>query len=185
MSRVSDLVEAYAAELDLPWRAGLSGGERVWMLVYPPDMERAMRAALPKLELATGQGGHGWTVIDVTDELGTWLASHRYAAEFFEEPSDFTAAIVDKFEAQLVSKIREALAEAPEDNVVALVGIGSIFPFLRASSVIKAIDDEVSGRLLVLFPGLHDPESHSFRLLDARDGFNYRARVIDPQKDIA
>ena len=23
------------------------------------------------------------------------------------------------------------------------------------------------------------------RLLDARDGFNYRARVIDPQKDIA
>ena len=44
---------------------------------------------------------------------------------------------------------------------------------------------QVSGRLLVLFPGLHDPETHSFRLLDARDGFNYRARVIDPQKDIA
>lgn len=184
MSRLSDLVEAYAAELDLPWRAGLSGGERVWMLVYPPDMERAMRAALPKLELASGQGGHGWTVIDVTDELGIWLASHRYAKAFFVEPSDFTSAIIDKFEADLVSKIREQLAAAPEDYVVALVGIGSIFPFLRASSVIKAIDDEVSGRLLVLFPGLHDPETHSFRLLDARDGFNYRARVIDPQKDI-
>ena len=185
MSRVSDLVDAYAAELGLPWRSGLSGGERVWMLVYPPDMERAMRAALPKLELATGQSGHGWTVIDITDELGTWLASHRYAEAFFEEPSDFTSAIIDKFEAELVSKIREQLAAAPEDYVVALVGIGSIFPFLRASSVIKAIDDEVSGRLLVLFPGLHDPETHSFRLLDARDGFNYRARVIDPQKDIA
>ena len=69
--------------------------------------------------------------------------------------------------------------------MVAFVGIGSIFPFLRASSVIKAIDDAVTGRLLVLFPGLHDPDTHSFRLLDARDGFNYRARVIDPQKDIA
>jgi hypothetical protein len=185
MSRVSDLVDAYAAELGLPWRPGLSGGERVWMLVYPPDMERGMRAALPKLELVTGQSGHGWTLIDITDELGTWLASHRYAEALFEEPSDFTSAIIDKFEAELVAKIREQLSVAPEDNVVGLVGIGSIFPFLRASSVIKAIDGEVGGRLLVLFPGLHDPETHSFRLLDARDGFNYRARVIDPQKDIA
>ena len=185
MSRVSDLVDAYAGELSLPWRAGLSGGERVWMLVYPPDMERTMRAALPRLEMVTGQGGHGWTLIDITDELGHWLASHRHAEAFFEEPSDFTPAIIDKFEAELVAKIREQLAAVSRDNVVALVGIGSIFPFLRASSVIRAIDDEVSGRLLVLFPGLHDPETHSFRLLDARDGFNYRARVIDPQKDIA
>ena len=40
--------------------------------------------------------------------------------------------------------------------VVALVGIGSIYPFLRASSVIKSVDSAVTGRLLVLFPGLHD-----------------------------
>lgn len=155
------------------------------MLVYPPDMERAMRAALPMLELTTSQGGRGWTVIDITDELGAWIATHRYAEAFFEEPSDFTSAIIDKFEFELVSKVRARLAAAPDDKVVALVGIGSIFPFLRASSVIKAIDDEVNGRLLVLFPGLHDPGTHSFRLLDARDGFNYRARVIDPQKDIS
>lgn len=185
MSRVSELVDAYAGELSLPWRSGLSGGERVWMLVYPPDMERTMRAALPRLELVTGQGGHGWTLIDITDEFGRWLASHRYAEAFFEEPSDLTPAIIDKFETELVTKIGEQLSAAAEDNVVALVGIGSIFPFLRASSVINAIDDQVSGRLLVLFPGLHDPETHSFRLLDARDGFNYRARVIDPQKDTA
>jgi len=185
MSRVSDLVDAYAAELSLPWRSGLSGGQRVWMLVYPPDMERVIRAALPKLELATGQSGHDWAVIDVSDELGTWIATHKYAESFFEDPTDFTAAIVDKFESELVSKIREQLARASDNSVVALVGIGSIFPFLRASSVITKIHDDATGRLLVLFPGLHEPETHSFRLLDARDGFNYRARVIDPQKDIA
>lgn len=185
MSRVSDLVDAYTAELSLPWRHGLSGGERVWMLVYPPDMERAIRAALPKLELATGQSGHGWAVIDVSDELGSWIASHKYAGSFFEEPGDLTASIVDKFEDELIAKVREQLAEAPDDSVVALVGIASIFPFLRASSVITKIHGNAQGRLLVLFPGLHDPETHSFRLLDARDGFNYRARVIDPQKDIA
>jgi len=185
MSRVSDLIEAYAVELALPWRTGLSGGERVWMLVYPPDLERAMRAALPRLELATGEAAHGWHQIDITDNLGRWVAGHRHAHAFFEEPSDLTAAILDQFESDLVSEIRQRLAIASADDVVALVGIGSIFPFLRASSVIKAIDEGVNGRLLVLFPGLHDPDTHSFRLLDARDGFNYRARVIDPQKDIA
>jgi Domain of unknown function (DUF1788) len=185
MSRVSDLVDAYSAELTLPWRTGLSGGERVWMLVYPPDLERAMRAALPRLELATGEAGHGWRTVDITENLGNWLANHRFAEAFFEDPSDLTPAITDHFEADLVAEMRQQLATAGDDDVAVLVGIGSIFPFVRASSVIKAIDDDVNGRLLVLFPGLHDPDTHSFRLLDARDGFNYRARVIDPQKDIA
>ncbi|MFK4850183.1 BREX protein BrxB domain-containing protein [Microbacterium sp. ZW T6_19] len=185
MSRISELVDAYAAELALPWRDGLSGGERVWMLVYPPEQERAMRANLARLEFVTGQSGRGWRSIDITDEFGRWLARHRHAEAFFEEPSDLTLSILDQFEAELVSGIRGHLAAASGNDVVSLVGIGSIFPFLRASSVIKAIDDAVQGRLLVLFPGLHDADTHSFRLLDARDGFNYRARVIDPQREIA
>ena len=185
MSRVSDLVDAYKAELSLTWSDNLSGGERVWMLVYPPDLERQMRHALPILELATTQAGRGWTEIDVTDEFGRWLSLHKYAESFYEEPTDLTQAILDQFEKALVAGIRDALDSASADAVVALIGIACIFPFLRASSVIKSIDTAVTGRLLVLFPGLHDPETHSFRLLDARDGFNYRARVIDPQKDPA
>lgn len=183
MSRVSDLIDAYSAELILPWRAGLSGGERVWMLVYPPDLERAMRASLPRLELATDESGHGWRKIDVTDNFGRWLSGHRYAEAFFEEPGDLTPAILDEFESVLVVNIREQLSAAPDNDVVVLVGIGAIFPFLRASSIVKAIDDAAKGRLLVFFPGLYDPDTYSFRLLDARDGFNYRARVIEPLKD--
>ena len=185
MSRVSDLLDAYKAELSLTWKDNVSGGERVWMLVYPPDLERSIRHALPSFELATTQARRGWVVLDVTDDFGRWLSSHRHAEAFYEEPTDLTQSILDQFEKALVARIREALDAAPAGAVVALVGIGSIFPFLRASSVIKSIDTAVTGRLLVLFPGLHDPETHSFRLLDARDGFNYRARVIDPQKDLA
>lgn len=185
MSRVSDLVDAYKAELSLTWKHNVSGGERVWMLVYPPGLERQIRHALPSMELATTQAGRGWVVLDVTDEFGRWLSSHRHAEAFYEEPTDLTQSILDQFEMTLVTRIRETLEGADANAVVALVGIGSIFPFLRASSVIKSIDSVVNGRLLVLFPGLHDPETHSFRLLDARDGFNYRARVIDPQKDLA
>ncbi|WP_104161528.1 BREX protein BrxB domain-containing protein [Arthrobacter sp. ZGTC212] len=185
MSRVTDLIDAYKAELSLTWKDNVSGGERVWMLVYPPDLERQIRHALPSMELATIQSGRSWVVLDVTDDFGLWLSAHRHAEAFYEEPSDLTQSILDQFENTLVARIRQALEAAPANAVVGLVGIGSIFPFLRASSVIKSVDSAVSGRLLVLFPGLHDPETHSFRLLDARDGFNYRARVIDPQKDLA
>lgn len=184
MSRVSDLMDAYKSELQLTWKESVSGGERVWMLVYPPDLERQIRHALPNMELVTAQAGHGWAVVDVSDDFGRWLSSHRHAEAFYEEPADLTPAILDQFEASLVNRIRQALEQVSADTVVALVGIGSIFPFLRASSVIKSVDSAVTGRLLVLFPGLHEPETHSFRLLDARDGFNYRARVIDPQKDL-
>lgn len=185
MSRVSDLVSAYAADLKLSWNARLSGGERVRMLVYPPDTERSIRAALPKIEFVTGQSGHGWSAIDITDEFGTWIASHRHADAFFEAPSELTPAIAEKFKVELVAKLREQLSAAPANDVVAVIGIGSVFPYLSAAGVIKSIDDVVTGRLLVLFPGTHDPDNHSFRLLDARDGFDYRARVIDPQEEIA
>lgn len=184
MTRVSDFVDAYKAELPLAWKDNVSGGERVWMLVYPPDLERQMQHVLPSIELATIQAGRDWIELDVTDDFGHWLSAHRYAKAFYEDPYDLTQAILDQFETTLVKRVRQVLELAPENAIVALVGIGSIFPFVRASSVIKAVDSAVTGRLLVLFPGLHDPETHSFRLLDARDGFNYRARVIDPQKDI-
>jgi len=185
MSQISDIVDAYKDELSLTWKDNLSGGERVWMLVYPPDLERQIRHSLPGLELATTQAGRDWIVLDITDDFGRWLSSHRHAEAFYDEPNNLTQSILDQFETTLVARIRQTLEAAPANAVVALVGIGSIFPFLRASSVIKSVDSAVTGRLLVLFPGLHDPASHSFRLLDARDGFNYRARVIDPQKDLA
>ncbi|MFF8346232.1 BREX protein BrxB domain-containing protein [Cellulosimicrobium funkei] len=183
MSRVSDLVDAYETELHLPWRPGVSGAERVWMLVYPPDLERQVRAQLPELGVRTTNAQRGWEVIDLSDELGRWVARHEYAAAFYEDPGDFTSSIVDMFSEDLVLRLRERLSVAGDDAVVALVGAASLFPFVRASALIQAVDDAVRGRLLVLFPGRHDPDSHSFRLLDARDGFNYRARVITSEKN--
>jgi hypothetical protein len=41
--------------------------------------------------------------------------------------------------------------------------------------VVEGIKEAVQGRLLVFFPGEYYPENHSYRLLDARDGWNYLA----------
>ena len=66
-------------------------------------------------------------------------------------------------------------AESGPDTVVALLGVGTLFGLARVSSVVEGIKEAVDGRLLVFFPGEHHPENHTYRLLDARDGWNYLA----------
>lgn len=186
MSLVSDLVEAYAAHLRLPWRTNLSPAERVWMLVYPPTEERRVRARLDQLALVTHQAGHAWVQVDITDVVGTWLAHHEFAEAFVADPSDLTSALLDDLDEAVAARVRAALTAPGVDTqtVVAVVGAGSLFPFVRASRLVEAVDDDVRGRLLVLFPGRHESTTHSYRLLDARDGFNYRAVAITATKDL-
>lgn len=185
MSHVSDLVDAFADELRLPWRDHLAPAERVWMLVYPPGEERRLRARVPQLELATRQAGRGWKQVDLTDAFGRWLARHEYAEAFVADPSDLTSALLDEFGDAAAAHVRAVLTaeDADASTVVALVGTGALYPFVRASRLIEAVDRDVRGRLLVFFPGRHDAATHSYRLLDARDGFNYRARAITATKD--
>jgi hypothetical protein len=162
---------------------GVSPSERVWMLPYPPTDERRMRAQLPTLALATQESGRGWRQHDVTDTFGTWLAHHEYAEAFVADPTDLTSSVLDEFEEYVANGVRAALVDADGDTVVALVGVGSLYPFVRVSRLVQAVADDIRGRLLVLFPGRFDPSGHTYRLLDARDGFNYRAIAILPTKD--
>lgn len=185
MSDASERVDAYTEELALPWRGGISSAERVWMLPYPPSDERRMRAQLPRLALATGAAGRGWAVHDLTDAFGTWLAQHEYAEAFVTDPSDLTSSLLDEFETYVADRVRGALTAGGVDakTVVALVGVGSLYPFVRVSRLVEAVAGDIPGRLLVLFPGHYDAAGHTYRLLDARDGFNYRALAILPKKD--
>ncbi|MGP4976736.1 BREX protein BrxB domain-containing protein [Brachybacterium tyrofermentans] len=154
------------------------------MLVYPPEIERQMRAQVPELELETRRTGHGWHLADLTNRLGRWVAEHEYADAFFEDPDDFTTAAADMFEEDLIDLLRTELSRAGDEDVVALLGVSSLYPYLRASHVIGAVDDAIRGRLLVLFPGTHDSAAHSYRLLNARDGFSYRAALISPKDSL-
>lgn len=178
MSVVSDLVAEYRRHVALPWKDGLSAAERVWMLVYPPEQERRIRANLDELELATKDHGRSWSTVDVTDAFGHWLAHHQYAESFVTDPSDLTFALLEEFEEYVSEKVRDALENAPPESVVTLVGAGSLFPFVRVSRVIDDVEPSLQGCLLVLFPGQVDQVTHTYRLLGARDGFSYRAVAI-------
>jgi hypothetical protein len=72
----------------------------------------------------------------------------------------------------------EALQSVPsaEETVVAVHGVASLFGFLRISEILPMVDAHIRGRLLVFFPGVYEQEN--YRLLDARDGWNYHAVPI-------
>jgi hypothetical protein len=68
---------------------------------------------------------------------------------------------------------REDVSEA---SVVAVFGVGALFAFTRVSQVLKLVEPSIRGRLVVFFPGQY--EQNNYRLLDARDGWNYLAVPI-------
>lgn len=178
MSIIRSLIAAYRAHVTLPWQPGLSASERVWMLVYPPDQERKVRASLGEFELATKDADRAWAIVDLSDAFGDWIARHEYAEAFFEDPSDLTSSLIEDFEAVIVTQVRNSLAAAPRDGVVALMGAGALYPYVRVSRVIDAVESTLQGCLLVFFPGQVNQTTHTYRLLDARDGFSYRAAAI-------
>jgi hypothetical protein len=84
--------------------------------------------------------------------------------------------VIPQFEDDLAGAIRAELASCGANDILALTGVASLFGLTRASALIGKIIDSIPGRLLVTFPGVH--QSGIYRLLDARDGWNYLAVPI-------
>ena len=178
-SKVAKLVTAYRQHLEVPWQLGLAPIQRVIFAVYDKADELRLRANSEEFALVTQQAGKHWLLIDLTDAFPTWMAAQEYQAAFFQSPEDldgYPAGEVTEFLASLISELNIRLASAAgPQTVVAILGVGALFGLVRVSSVIEGIKGAIPGRLLVFFPGEHHPDTHSYRLLDARDGWNYLA----------
>ncbi|WP_426340746.1 BREX protein BrxB domain-containing protein [Pseudoduganella sp. S-14] len=178
-SKVAKLVSAYRQHLTVPWQAGLAAIQRVIFAVYDKTDELRLRANIGEFELATQQAGKQWLLVDVTNAFPEWMAAQEYRDAYFELPEDlagYQTGELTEFVADLNNKLKARIsAEAGHDTVVALLGVGTLFGLARVSSVVEGIKETVQGRLLVFFPGELHPENHTYRLLDARDGWNYLA----------
>jgi hypothetical protein len=148
-------------------------------VIYPPRYERRIRLNLQEFENATIQAGHPWACIDISTSFERWLANHEYAQAYFEEPELLETTLPAFFD-ELVGEVRDELAKHKDpDTVVGLIGAGTLFGLgdsVKVSALMNAVSDAVAGRLLIFFPGQH--EHNSYRLLDARDGWNYLATPI-------
>jgi hypothetical protein len=181
VSYIDDLLIAYAKFVALPWQQNLASPQRVWMAVYPPEHERRLRLHLPAFKAATIKAQHGWNNIDITTCFETWMAAHDYRDAYFEDPELLETAL-PAFADHMMTMVRAQLATYDaDDGVVGLLGAGTLFGLgsaVKVSALLNGVNDEIAGRMLVFFPGEH--EGNSYRLLDARDGWNYLATPITP-----
>lgn len=182
MSYVDDLLAAYRTFVALPWQKNLAPAQRVWMAIYPPEYERRLRLHVPAFEVATKEADHGWALVDLTTSFERWMAAHEYREAYFDSPDLLQTALPAFFE-HLIGEASDELGQHTDpDEVVAVLGAGTLFGLgdaVKVSALLDAVNGVVAGRLLVFFPGQH--EGNSYRLLDARDGWNYLAIPITPK----
>jgi hypothetical protein len=178
VSRIDDLAEQYERHISTPWQRNLAGAQRIIFLVYPKEDERRLRTKLKEFEHRTRAAGRAWNELDMTDAFPTWMAAEEYREEYFRHPEDLALKFDTEFADMYATKLRAALEteDMTDDSVLALYGVGALYGFTRLHFVLQKIESYIRGRLLVFFPGSYD--HNSYRLLDARDGWNYLATPI-------
>ncbi len=178
MGRIEDLAEIYRRHIATPWQRTVAGAQRVVMVVYDKDLERTLRARKIAFETATREAGHDWYEVDVSAAFAEWMAADDYRDAYFASPNDLQLKLDAEFPAFVADRIRATLGntDVTANAVVAVHGIGALFGFARASQILKMVESEIKGRLVIFFPGQF--ESNNYRLLDARDGWNYLAVPI-------
>jgi hypothetical protein len=178
MGRIEELAERFAQHIATPWQRTVAGAQRVIMIVYDKELERTLRARKLAFETASRQAGHDWHEVDVADAFAIWMAEDEYREAYFDSPDDLQLKLEAEFAEFVADRLRAVLtrSDLTEDSVVAVLGVGSLFGFTRVSKVLKLVEPDIRGRLVVFFPGQFD--RNNYRLLDARDGWNYMAVPI-------
>lgn len=180
MSEIDRLIARYRDQISIPWSSIRSDAERTLFVVYDRTKERQLRARFGEFRLATEEAGKLWKELDVTDAFPTWFATHPNRDDYFEYPEDmpgYSQGVIDEFQAAFTSAMTQQLEkEATANHAVAILGVGSLFGVARVSSVMTSIAAVVPGRLVIFFPG--EKIDNNYRLLGARDGWNYLATAI-------
>ena len=176
LSRIEKLARSYERHIGAPWQRTLAGAQRVVFVVYEKELERTIRTRVGEFEQATQRTGHGWSLVDCTSWFADWMANDEYRDAYFKDPSLLELKLESEFRDICAQKLCVALEEAGENDVTALMGVASLYGFLRVSDLVRFAEPAIRGRLVVFFPG--SKSENNFRLLDARDGWNYLAQAI-------
>ena len=183
MGRIDKLAERYGSHIALPWQKDLAGAQRAIFIVYDKTDERRLRARMGLFELATTKARHRWLPCDLTGAFADWMAGTSYRDSYFESPEDLELKLEEEFLEHVSNRVRAVLQgpNADDGSVAAVYGVASLFGFVRVSGLMNAIESDVRGRIAVFFPGEY--EDSNYRLLDARDGWNYLAVPITSQDE--
>ena len=180
MGMIEDLAANYQRHLSVPWQKNVSGAQRVMLVIYDKEQERALRARLEEFKIKTHEAGFDWMQHDCTTAFSDWLANDEYCEAYFESPEDLAMKVEGEFKDHIIASLRERLHSASENTVVAMTGVASLYGFIHISEIVRTVEPAIQGRLIIFFPGAKD--GNNYRLLDARDGWNYLANSITAQR---
>jgi len=174
---VEELLHEFRKRLAVPWRPDEPPAGRVWMLWYDKSYERRIRGRLGEFRFATEQAGKGWRQFDVAPSFGEWVAQQPWFERLAKRPNTLPT-VIPQFENHLVERVAAELAKCGGNDLLTLTGIASLFGLIRASALIDKVVNNIPGRMMLTFPGVH--QGGIYRLLDARLGWNYLAVPIPP-----
>lgn len=177
MSKIDRLVQSYGKYIAIPWRGDAAPDQRVIFCVYNENEELRLRAKIDEFEIATRNSEHEWVLFDLTDTFPLWFSSQRYAEKYFHNP-ELLSTLLPKYLIFIAEEFSTFLQgkKAEENCVVGVMGVGSLFGFLKVKEVVDKLAPMVTGRVLIFFPGSY--ENNNYRLLDAYDGWNYMAVTL-------
>jgi hypothetical protein len=175
LNTFDDLLGAYEKQIQLPWLDDTPPSGRVWLLWFDKSMQRKVTGRIGEFEHATAKAGKGWAYVNLTSWFGKWIAGHDFFDALVEHPQEIRGLFAD-IEKALINDITATLKACGPNDVLVLDGCGSLFGVVRVSALIGKLADRIPGRMLVAFPGKHT--AGIYRLLDARDGWNYHAVPI-------
>ena len=175
MNTFDEILAAYVKQVQLPWAADVPPAGRVWIVWYDKSLQNRFTGRLGEFEHATLKAGHGWRVLSLSQWFGAWIEQHEFFDALVEQPAELRG-LLPEIERGLTEEITKALASCTTDDVLAIDGCGALFGVARVSTLISRVANFIPGRLLVGFPGKHT--AGVYRLLDARDGWNYHAIPI-------
>jgi len=184
MGRIEELSERYSRHIRLPWQKDLAGAQKGIFVIYQPSDERRLRNRKLLFAMETQKAGHSWKECDLTRVFAEWMSKVNYRDSYFESPEDLVLMLDEEFTEYVAGKVREVLCDPETDDrtAVAVFGIASLFGFARVSEIMSKIEKDIKGRVVVFFPGEFD--QNNYRLMDARDGWNYLAVPITLHDEI-
>jgi hypothetical protein len=144
------------------------------MLVYPPPVERRVVTQLPEFISRLQQGGLRVHLIDINRLVNEQISSRldEVIDLWKTDRGEVTSFIAERAGGVIRSATRGANAD-----VVIWTRVGGAYPFLRVASVMEDLIGKLDSTLLVLYPGFLEDKTR-FRLLDERDGYQYRAHFL-------
>ena len=182
MSKIDQLATVFGEHVAVGWPVSSSGAQRVIMLVYDPNDERTLRKNLALFAQAAHSHQYTWHNVDLTSAFADWLGAHRYREEYFAEPDMLLAGANERFAKYAADAVLLALKRPQHTprEIVGVVGAASVFGIASLSDILARVDHAIKGRLAVFFPGR--ARDGRYRLLDARDGWDYHAVAIQVEK---